>query len=158
MEIRPIQRKDNQKIYEIIQSILEKYALDVPGTAYYDPQLDHLFEYYQELPRGAYWVLLENNQVIGGIGIGPYGDYEEIAELQKFYILEDYQGKGYGSLLYKQAESYAKAKGYKKLYIETIDVLDQANQAYKHFGYELLNKPLDGSEHELMNRWFIKEI
>ncbi len=156
--IRPIEAKDDQAIYEIIQKILEEYDLDVPGTAYYDPQLATLSEYYQTLTKGEYWVLVQDQEVIGGVGIGPFGDHEGVAELQKFYIMEAYQGEGYGSLLYKMAEDFAKTEGYANLYIETIDTLGSANEIYEYFGFKALSEPLSGSEHGLMNRWFIKSL
>ena len=158
MNIRSIRSQDNQAIYEIIQNILKKYHLDVPGTAYYDPQLKYLFEHYQNLTSGEYWVLVKNRDVIGGVGIGPFGEHKGVAELQKFYIKEEYQGQGYGSLLYKVAENFAKTQGYEHLYIETIDVLDEANEIYEYFGFRVLFESLSGSEHDLMNRWFIKAL
>lgn len=96
--------------------------------------------------------------MIGGIGIAPFGESKDTAELQKFYIVKDHQGKGYGSMLYQTAEKFAKNQGFQKIYIETVDVLGQANKTYAHFGFQKLEKPLEGSEHELMNRWFIKDL
>ncbi len=156
--IRPIQPKDNQAIQQIIKDLLKKYGLDLPGTAYFDPQLSALYEHYKEIPNGEYWVLLADDKVIGGVGIGPFGNYEDIAELQKYYIKEDYQGLGYGRLLFEQADSFARTHNYSKLYLETSDRLGDANRIYKHLGFKPLAKPLEGSEHDLMNRWFIKSV
>lgn len=156
--IRPIQASDNQGIFKLIQGILESYGLDKLGTAYYDPYLNSLYEYYNDLPNGEYWVIAQGNKVFGGIGIGPFGIFEEVAEVQKFYISKDLQGQGYGSKLYEIAETFAKEQGYKKLYIETIDTLGKANDIYKHFGFYDLASPLDGSEHSLMNIWLMKDL
>jgi putative acetyltransferase len=153
-----MQFTDNQAVYKMVQTSLEQYNLDVPGTAYFDPYLDSLYQYYQDLKNGSYWVFEQNSEIIGGIGIAPFADYTEVAELQKYYVLKDYQGMGYGSLLYQTAEVYARKQGFKKIYIETIDVLDKANEVYKYFGFKRLEQPLEGSEHELMNRWFIKDL
>lgn len=153
--IKPI---DNQAIYQIIQRTLESYGLDQPGTAYTDPYLNQLYEFYQKEPRGQYWVLKMEEIVIGGIGIAPFGEDEEVAEVQKYYIQKDYQGFGYGRLLFKRAIHYAKTVEYKKLYIETIDTLDKANQIYIHYGFRLLDQALDGSEHGMMNKHFILDL
>jgi len=128
VKVRPIAKDDNQKIYRIIQSSLEKYNLDKPGTAYFDPYLNQLYEFYQNEARGEYWILEKDNAIIDG------------------------------SLLFKTTENYARTQHYKKLYIETIDVLKQANVIYKHYGFESLSEPLSGSEHGLMNSWLIKEL
>lgn len=158
MGIKKIQPEDNQAIFELIQEILESYGLDQPGTAYTDPYLNRLYEFYQEEARGQYWILKKNDQVIGGIGLAPFGDYEDVAELQKYYIKESFQGQGYGRLLFEKVFSFAKEMNYKSIYLETNDLLDQANRIYEHFGFELLTEPLKGSEHGKMNRWFLLEL
>lgn len=158
INIRPIEVQDNKAIQKIIQDILKKHQLNVPGTAYFDPQLGNLYEFYKEISNGAYWVLTKNHQIIGGVGIGPFGDYPNIAELQKYYIKEEFQGQGYGTLLYNKAFEFAKKQPFTHLYLETMDHLDAANDIYKHLGFQQLDKPLEGSEHDLMNRWFIKTL
>lgn len=158
ISIKAIGPEDNQAIYKIIQRILESYGLDQPGTAYSDPYLNQLYEFYQEEPRGEYWVLKIDELVIGGIGIASFGDYAEVGEVQKYYIKEEYQGFGYGRLLFEQAIHFAKTEDYKQLYIETMDRLDQANQIYEHYGFRLLNQALDGSEHGLMNKHFVLDL
>ena len=44
--IHLITEADDRTIAEIVRTNLEKYHLDIPGTAYFDPELDHLSEYY----------------------------------------------------------------------------------------------------------------
>lgn len=156
--IRSIKATDNEGIFKLIQGILESYDLDKPGTAYFDPYLDKLYESYQEQPKGEYWVIVKDDKVYGGIGISPFGDYENIAEVQKYYISKDIRGLGYGRKLYDIAEKFAKEQGYDSLYIETIDILGIANDVYYHYGFDQRDKPLNGSEHSLMNVWLEKRI
>lgn len=158
--IRPIESKDNKAIQEIIQKSLEEVNLNKPGTAYFDPQLGQLYEFYKTAEKGDYWVAVdENNQiVVGGIGIGAFGDYENIAELQKYYISEEYQNRGIGRLLFQEAIDFAKENLYHSIYLETMDTLHKANLVYEHYGFKQLSEPLPGSEHGLMNRWYMKEL
>lgn len=156
--IQAIKPEDNLAIYKIVQTSLESYGLDHPGTAYTDPYLNQLYEFYQKEPRGEYWVLKRNETVVGGIGIAPFGDYKKIAEVQKYYIQKEYQGFGYGRLLFEQAVHFSKIKDYKKLYIETMDTLSKANKIYEHYGFKLLHQALDGSEHDLMDRHFMLDL
>lgn len=155
IEIREIEKKDNQIIYQLIRKILESYNLNREGTAYTDPYLDKLYEFYKKEDRAKYWVLEKDGIIIGGVGIGPFGECKEIAELQKYYIKKEYQGFGYGSLLLNKALKFAEEEYYKKVYIETMDCLDKANRIYTHYGFRSLKRPLIGSEHTLMNRWFV---
>ena len=58
--IRPITPADDAAMAALIRRSLEDAGLDRPGTAYCDPQLDRLAEYYAGLERpGAYWVAVE---------------------------------------------------------------------------------------------------
>lgn len=58
--IRPITPADDAAMAALIRRSLEDAGLDRPGTAYCDPQLDRLAEYYAGLERpGAYWVVVE---------------------------------------------------------------------------------------------------
>ena len=56
---RKIEPSDDGRIAEIIRANLEKAHLNIPGTAYFDPELDHLSEYYNSDPsRRVYFVAL----------------------------------------------------------------------------------------------------
>lgn len=158
ISLEPIKKEDNLAIYHIIRASLESFHLDKPGTAYYDPYLNDLYDFYQNESRGQYWILKQEGEVIGGIGVGSVQGHEDTGEIQKYYIKEGYQGLGYGSLLLDQAITYAKSVGYKHLYIETMDVLEKANKIYEHYGFKLMKEPLEGSVHTLMNRWYLKDL
>lgn len=42
---------DDEVLAEIIRANLEKLHLNIPGTAYFDPELDHLSVYYNSDPK-----------------------------------------------------------------------------------------------------------
>ena len=44
-EIRPIRKSDDSQIAAIVRRNLENYGLNIPGTAYFDRELDHLSQY-----------------------------------------------------------------------------------------------------------------
>lgn len=158
--IRPIEAKDNQAVQKIVQDSLAKVGLDIPGTAYFDPELGTLFEHYQQEPKGEYWVVEDTKikEVVGGIGIGTFGNYKKVAEIQKYYLIEEYQNQGIGRLLFEEAFAFCKEMDYDSIYLETMDKLFKANRVYEHYGFELMDAPLNGSEHGLMNRWYMKNI
>ena len=73
--IRPITPADDAAMATLIRRSLEDAGLDRPGTAYCDPQLDRLAEYYAELERpGAYWVAVERVGSRNGRGSGDDDD------------------------------------------------------------------------------------
>lgn len=154
MHIRPIQEKDNAAIANIIRENLEYYHLDVPGTAYFDSELDQLSHFYS-LPNAAYWVLVENEQVLGGVGVAPFK--EHVAELQKLYLSHTVKGKGYGQQLMTQALEFAKVH-YQGIYLETFSTMDKAIHLYEKNHFEKLTIPLGSSGHDTMDCWYLKQL
>lgn len=158
VNLRPIQKEDNEKMAQIIRTALEEYELDKPGTAYYDPQLDNLSDYYDNQDRAQYFVLEKDDKIIGGGGYSAFSQREDVAELEKLYVDEDYRRQGFSGLLIKKIEEAAQKDEYQNLYIETSKVLDAANLIYVHYGYQSRDEALEGSEHEAMDRFFIKKL
>ncbi|WP_311406932.1 GNAT family N-acetyltransferase [Liquorilactobacillus uvarum] len=159
MRIRKIESKDDQKIKKIIQQTLSEFGDAKPGSAYFDPQLNYLAEYYASQSKNSfYWVIEDEktNSVLGGGGIGPFTD--KIAELQKVYFLPESRGLGLGKKIISLAEEKAKEFGYKKLYIETFANLDRAVRLYQYMGFKQLSKPMAQTEHSACDLWFEKDL
>ncbi|MCI1592890.1 MULTISPECIES: GNAT family N-acetyltransferase [Heyndrickxia] len=158
MRIREIKEKDNQTIEKIIKRSLESFNLNIPGTAYFDPQLSNLTQFYKEQSNAKYWVAVnEKDEVLGGVGIAPFGQKTGICELQKLYITSEAQGMGLSKELMKVALDFAK-EHYTHCYLETLKKLQVANLLYIKLGFQQLEKALDGSEHSAMDAWYIKEL
>ena len=158
MQIREIEERDNQTIEQIIKRSLESYQLNIPGTAYFDPQLSSLAQFYKEQSDANYWVLVnERGEVVGGVGIAPFGQHKGICELQKLYITPEAQGMGLSKELMNVALDFAK-KHYTHCYLETLKKLHVANLLYSKLGFQQLEEALDGSEHNAMDAWYIKEL
>lgn len=156
-QIRPIQQKDNPIIHKIIQTSLESFNLDIPGSAYFDPELAQLSSYYGERKYAQYWIAEQNGEVLGGVGIAPFSEDGTICELQKLYLLESSQGKGISKLLMDQALAFA-SNHYKACYLETMSKLEVACMLYEKYGFQLLEQPIEGSDHSAMDRWYIKSL
>ncbi|MGN8646771.1 GNAT family N-acetyltransferase [Gracilibacillus sp. HCP3S3_G5_1] len=158
MEIREMIEKDNQAMERIIKQSLESFSLNIPGTAYFDPQLGRLAQFYKQQPHAKYWVIVNNHdEVLGGVGIGPFDQEKDICELQKLYIVPEAQGKGLSKKLLTVALDFAK-QHYTHCYLETMDKLQIANSLYRKFGFRKLEKPLEASEHNACDSWYIREL
>ena len=77
-----ITEDDDVAIAAIIRANLERYHLDIPGTAYFDPELDHLSSYYNSGTdeRGYFILTDESGRVIGGAGIAEFPGIDDCAE------------------------------------------------------------------------------
>lgn len=155
---RKIAAADNGAIARVIRANLEKFQLNLPGTAYFDPELDHLSDYYDSDPaKRAYFVAVEDGQVLGGVGVAEFAGIPDCAELQKLYLDDAAKGKGCGKALMQIAEDQARALGYKKLYLETHTNLAVAVKLYEKLGFQQIEKPC-ATQHSTMNRFYLKEL
>lgn len=159
LKYRKIEPSDDKKIAEIIRTNLEKFHLNIPGTVYFDSELEHLSAYYNSNPlKRAYFVALnEAEQIIGGVGIAEFNGIENCAELQKLYLVDSVKGKGYGKALVRLAENCARAAGYKNLYLETHTNLSVALKLYEKMGFHKIEKSC-ATQHSAMNCFYLKEL
>ncbi|MGN7356759.1 GNAT family N-acetyltransferase [Paenibacillus sp. SAF-054] len=157
MIIRKMKKEDNPKVKKIIQDSLQSLGLAIPGTAYFDPQLNDLHHYYNHLQHASYWVVEMEAEVVGGVGIAPFNEHQDVCELQKLYLSPRAQGLGLGKKLMETALSFASAH-YAKCYLETTHELTAACRLYEKYGFTLLNEPLPGSEHSAMDAWYLKDL
>ena len=158
-EIRPIRKTDDAALAAIIRKNLEDYHLNLPGTVYFDPELDHLSRFYGKNSESrAYFVLTDSaGQVIGGAGFAEFSGFPNCAEIQKLYLTDDAKGHGLGRDLLETAELYAEVMGYERLYLETHTALKEAIRLYQKMGYRQIPKP-EGVVHATMNRFYLKEL
>lgn len=159
LNLRPITAADDGQIAKIIRANLEAFHLDIPGTAYFDPELDNLSAFYNALPdKRMYWIAVsDDGTVIGGVGVAEYAPFAHCAEIQKLYLSDEAKGKGFGIRLMEAAEDFARAAGYQSLYLETHTVFEAAIGLYEKLGYHQIEKH-PAVLHSTMNRFYRKQI
>lgn len=159
VHIRPITAADDAAIAAIIRDNLRAAHLDIPGTAYFDPELEHLSVFYDAAPekRGYYIVTDDDSHVIGGVGFAEFPGVPDCAELQKLYLDDTVKGRGISHLLMETVEEGAREAGYKKLYLETHTCIEAACVLYEKHGYESIEQPVP-TPHTTMNRFYIKTL
>lgn len=157
--IHPIQKQDDAALAAIVRQTLKFYGLAIPGTAYFDKELDHLSDFYQQTPQRQYFVVTdETGQVLGGTGIGEYDSENGIAELQKLYLLPVARGHHLSYKLLDTAVAFARKAGYQKLYLETHHNLKTAVHLYQKYGFHKLAHSLNGGEHDSMDLFYLMTL
>ncbi|MBR5421520.1 MAG: GNAT family N-acetyltransferase [Lachnospiraceae bacterium] len=155
---REIRRADDAKLAAIVRSNLEAHRLDLPGTVYFDPELDHLSDFYlADKEKRYYCIATEKDELIGGIGLAELSFMEDCAELQKLYLCDAAKGRGLGYSLIRHIEEKAKALGYRKMYLETHTNLAAAIHIYEKCGYRRIEKP-SSVVHSTMDHFYLKEL
>lgn len=156
--IRTIQKSDNDALAVIIRNSLAEFGANHPGTVYYDPTTDSLYEFFQT-KSSIYFVAQRNDEVLGGAGLFPSdGLPEGMAELVKMYLIPEARGIGLGKLLIEKVLLFAKESGYKKIYIETMPELKQAMKVYEKFGFTYLDGPMGSTGHTGCSVWMLLEM
>jgi putative acetyltransferase len=159
IQIRPIELNDNIDLAKVIRGALEEFGANKPGTVYFDPTTDALFELFNTTPGSYYFIALKNNQVVGGAGIYPTENLPQgTCELVKLYLHKDARGTGLGKELLNTAMQWAKEFGYLQVYLESMPELSKAVTIYENVGFKRINQPLGNSGHCGCDIWMIKDL
>jgi putative acetyltransferase len=158
INIRTIQQSDNPFLAKIVKDTLSEFGANHPGTVYYDPTTDALFELFQT-KGAAYFVAEVNNEIVGGGGIYPTeGLPDDTCELVKMYLFPQARGTGLGRTLIERSIDFAKETGYKNVYLESMPELKQALKVYAKFGFDYLKGPMGNSGHTGCSLWMLKKL
>ena len=136
-------RKTTRRLAEIIRQNLEEKHLNIPGTAYFDPELAHLSQLLRRLCPKARLFTSRNAaaRFSAAQGYAECSAFEDCAELQKLYLSDSAKGKGLGHRLMETVEDRARQAGYRRLYLETHSILDAAIRLYERRGYRSIDQP-----------------
>ena len=159
MHWEKIKAADNEELAHIARYNLKKHGLDLPGTVYFDSDLDHLSDFYLAEGKKRFYFVLKNDEgdTVGGIGLAEFGLFDHCAELQKLYLADSVKGAGWGYRLISLVEEKARELGYKRIYLETHSNLEAAIHIYEKSGYKSIERPKDVM-HATMNRFYMKEL
>jgi putative acetyltransferase len=159
IQIRPIEQKDNIDIAKVIRGALEEFGANKPGTVYFDPTTDALFELFNNTPGSYYYIATIDNNVVGGAGIFPTENLPEgTCELVKLYLHKDARGTGLGKQLLNTAMQWAKENGYTQVYLESMPELSKAVTIYENVGFKRIHQPLGNSGHCGCDIWMVKNL
>lgn len=158
MEIRPIESRDNEALAKVIRTALAEFGANKPGTVYFDPTTDALFELFRT-PGSYYYVATIDEKVVGGCGIFPTENLPQgTCELVKLYVAKEARGTGLGKQLMEQSMSWAKENGYTHVYLESMPELKKAVSIYEKVGFQPLDHPLGNSGHDGCDIWMLKAL
>jgi putative acetyltransferase len=158
MQIRPIEPGDNVELAKVIRAALTEFGANKPGTVYFDPTTDALYELFRT-SGSYYFVATIDQKVVGGCGIFPTDNLPEgTCELVKLYVAKEARGTGLGKELMEKSMSWAKSHGYTQVYLESMPELTKAVSIYEKVGFKSLDGPLGNSGHCGCDIWMLKEL
>jgi len=158
ISIRPLRAGDNISIAAIIRKILAEFGANKPGTVYFDPTTDNLYQLF-ETPDSAYFIAEAEGEIVGGSGVFPTpGLPDGCCELVKLYLVSEMRGQGLGLMLMEKCFQKAIDFGYTSMYLETMPELRSAIGLYEKAGFSYLPGPLGRSGHFGCDLWMIKNL
>jgi putative acetyltransferase len=157
--IRPIEQTDNRELANIIRTALAELGANKPGTVFFDPTTDHLYELFRQEGSAYFVAISDSGELLGGCGIFPTeGLPAGCCELVKMYLSGAARGRGLGRQLIDFALEKARSLGYRQVYLETMPELRQAVSVYEKFGFSYLPGPLGNSGHFGCDVWMIRDL
>jgi putative acetyltransferase len=146
ISIQTIQPHQHRAARQVLLTVChELWGASEEYILQHDPltDFDDIESYYFK-NNGTFLVLLDDDQVVGTLGVRHYeGD---VCALKRLWMYKEYRGQGFGRLLLERQFDFATAKGYR--YIR-LDVYDPAVQApamklYHKLGFYYIERYLDG--------------
>jgi putative acetyltransferase len=131
--IRNWQESDRTLASQVISAVLLEYGLPwQPEEA--DKDVLQIEAYYLAT-GGEFWVIEQQNQIVGTAAYYPINRGEKAVEIRKMYLLRKVRGLGLGKYLLQQLETVISSRGFEQIWIETASILTEAVKLYESHGY-----------------------
>jgi len=94
---------------------------------------------------GIFLVMLDDNHLIGTGAVRQLED--DICELKRLWLLSQYHGKGLGYRMLQELFSFAREKGYKRIWLQT-DAVQQSRalEFYRRLGFHEIPRYTDRTD------------
>ena len=128
-----------QLLFEYTESIIagNSEVKDCLDQQNYTQEAAHLSEKYG-VPKGRIYIAYLDEKAVGCGGIKPLE--EDICELKRLFVREEYRGQHIASSMLKQLISDAKEAGYKKMRLDTFAFMESALKMYYKYGFYEIEK------------------
>lgn len=131
-KIRVFETRDTDQVIGVIDRVLKDIKV-IPES---DKKIDD--EDLYQIPvaysgKGRFWVATEKEKVIGTVAIRDMGN--NIAKLNRMFVLVDYHGSGVGQKLLDMAINFAKDQEYSEIILNTNLLMHRAHRFYEKNGF-----------------------
>jgi ribosomal protein S18 acetylase RimI-like enzyme len=108
---------------------------------------------YLKGPGNHFWVAESAGQIKGMVGIQRRTDEE--AELRRMSVATDSRRQGIGSKLLETTEAFCRERGYRRIRLTTVSLLQPAIALYRKHGYHQVGEEQYG---QITGLHFVKEL
>jgi diamine N-acetyltransferase len=143
MSIRNIEKDE----LELIQKLAERIWPHTFSSILSPEQIKYMLNWMyapqklaEQLESGHhFFVIEENNEALGFIGIEPAFPILDSLRIHKIYVLPNQQGKGLGKQLIDHAIVFAKSRNLSKLHLN-VNRFNKAVDFYRHIGFSIIGE------------------
>ena len=132
MHLRTVRKEDVPAVVTLVRQTLGEFGLEFGKGAITDEQLLALPESYRG-DGGEFFVAYEGEQLIGTAGVAPVAD--GVFELRKMYLAPATRGKGVGKALLEACVAHCRARGGKRVVLDTTEKMTTAIAFYERQGF-----------------------
>lgn len=157
-DIFPISAKFDKPMCDIIQRVGAEFGAIGDGFGPSDAEVVNMSAYYRLDNRWGYWLVTLDDELVGGGGIAPFNDSDSVCELRKLFLLPQSRGHGLGKKLALHCLDWARLQGFRECYLDTLSTMTSAVHLYESLGFEHLNAPMAGTEHNGCDVWMLKQL
>jgi len=128
IEIREYSEEYKDQIKNVVgKTLADISVIDRKSLPIDDEDLDKIKEIYSG--KGRFWIALNNNNVVGTVALRDMGN--QIAKLNRMFVLIEYHGSGVGQKLFDHAVNFAKKQGFTKMILNTHELMYRAHRFYE---------------------------
>ena len=157
--VRTFVPTDALRVRELFADGIMEFALVVEDEArrYVEHSLaDDLADipaHYLDRPRNHFWVVGTGVDVLGMVGVQERSEDE--AELRRMSVSSAVRRQGIGRKLLETVDEFCREKGYRRISLSTVTMLQPAMAMYANNGYWLVGEEAWGG---VGVRYFEKEL
>jgi diamine N-acetyltransferase len=143
MSIRNIEKDE----LELIQKLAERIWPHTFSSILSPEQIKYMLNWMyapqklaEQLESGHhFFVIEENNEALGFIGIEPAFPTLDSLRIHKIYVLPNQHGKGLGKQLIDHAIEFARHRNLSKLHLN-VNRFNKAVDFYRHIGFSIIGE------------------
>lgn len=158
IDVTSITADFDSEVCNIIKQVGAEFGAVGEGFGPSDTEVLNMSRFYHDGVNSLYLIALVDGKLVGGCGIAPFNNSKTICELKKLFLLPDGRKLGLGKKLSIQCLEYAKTKGFKECYLDTLSSMQAAVRLYEGLGFTHLEMPLVGTLHGKCDVWMLKQL
>ncbi|WP_117233093.1 GNAT family N-acetyltransferase [Vibrio maerlii] len=158
MVIAPVSKEYDDALCHIIQSVGAEYGAVGEGFGPSDDEVRAMSQHYTFDRKSLYLLAFVNGKLMGGCGVAPFNDRDDVCELKKLFLLKESRGLGLGRKLSEQCLEFALNQGFEQCYLDTLSNMTDAVSLYERMGFKHLTQPFEGTFHNGCDVWMMKSL